>query len=83
MIAAVVSPVLQLKPVPPEAVRSVELPVQIVPFPEIETEGTEFTVTILVAVFVQPLAKAPTTVYVVFVVGLTLILAVVSVVLQL
>ena len=43
----------------------------------IVTVGSEFTVTVLVAVFVQPIAFVPVTVYVVFAVGLTVMAAVV------
>ena len=64
MIAAVVAPVLQEYVVPPEAVSVAEAPMQIVPsfgVPEvsvtaIEAAGAGFTVMVVVAVVVQPLA---------------------------
>ena len=64
MIEAVVAPVFQEYVVPPEAVSVAEAPMQIVPsfgVPEvsvtaIEAAGAGFTVMVVVAVVVQPMA---------------------------
>ena len=55
------------------AVNVVDVPLQIVEFPVIVSIGNAFTCTVKVSVFVHPLLLVPTIVYVVVVVGLTII----------
>ena len=49
------------------------VPLQIVVFPEIVIVGNEFTCTVNVSVFVQPLTPVPVMLYVELEVGLTVI----------
>ncbi len=67
--AAVEGPPVQTYVEAPLAVKVAEAPVQIVLVPEIDTVGNALTVTNCEAVFVQPFAAVPVTVYVVFVDG--------------
>ena len=55
------------------AVNVVDVPLQIVEFPVIVSIGNAFTCTVKVSVFVHPLLLVPSTVYVIVVVGLTVI----------
>ena len=55
------------------AVNVVDVPLQIDEFPVIVSIGNAFTCTVKVSVFVHPLLLVPSTVYVVVVVGLTII----------
>ena len=72
MIAAVVAPLLHKYVPPPVAVNAVGVPLQITDVPEMLAVGNGFTVTVLVAVAVQPLLFVTVTVYVASAVGLTL-----------
>ena len=89
--AAVVAPVLQEYEVPPEAVNIAEAPVQMIPsllaVPELsdtETDGvgSGFTVITCEIMAEQPFSLVTVTVYVVVVVGDTVMTAVVAPVLQ-
>jgi hypothetical protein len=81
-MAAVVAPLLQAYVPPPAAVNVVLAPLQITDVPVMLAVGNGLTVTVLVAVEVQPFALVTVTVYVTFADGLTLIDAVVSPVLH-
>ena len=60
----------------PEADNTLDSPVQIVAgAADVLTVGRAFTVTVTVAVFVQPLAAVPVTVYVVVATGVTVLVA--------
>jgi hypothetical protein len=82
VMAAVVAPLLQAYVPPPTAVKVVLAPLQITDVPVMLAVGNGLTVTVLVAVEVQPLALVTVTVYVASAVGLTGIVAVVAPVLQ-
>jgi hypothetical protein len=62
LIAVVPAPVLQLYVPPPDAVSVVVRPVQILFVPAIAAVGKAFTVTVLVALAVQPAAEVTVTV---------------------
>jgi hypothetical protein len=77
-MAAVVAPLLHKYVPPPAAVKVVLPPLQITDVPVMFAIGNGLTVTVLVAVDVQPLALVTVTVYVASAVGLTGIVAVVA-----
>src|SRR5258706_457619 len=80
---AVVAPVLQRNDVPPDAVNVDEPPTQIAGFAGVMLhDGSGFTVTVVEHELVHPLALVTVTVYVVVIVGLTVIDAVVAPVLN-
>jgi hypothetical protein len=83
VIAAVVAAVLHRNDVPPVAVNVEEAPMQIAGFAGVILQvGNGFTVTVVVHELLQPLPSVTVTVYVVVIVGLTVIEAVVAPVLQ-
>jgi hypothetical protein len=82
VMAAIVAPVLHKYVPPPVAVNVVEPPLQTIDVPVMLAVGSGLTVTVLVAVDVQPLALVTVTVYVASAVGLTGIVAVVTPVLH-
>ena len=91
VMAAVAAPVLHTYVVPPEAVSVAEAPLQMIPSllatPEVSVTamagvGSGFTVMVVEAVAEQPAALVTVTVYVVVVVGETVIAAVDMPVLQ-
>jgi hypothetical protein len=83
VIDAVVAPVLHRNDVPPAAVSVDEAPIQIVGLAGVMLHvGSGFTVTVVEHELVHPAALVTVTVYVVVVVGLTVIAAVVAPVLQ-
>ena len=83
VIEAVVSDVLHRKDTPPDAVSVAELPIQISGSGhEMSQTGSGFTVTVVEHELLQPFASVTVTVYVVVVVGLTVMEAVVAEVLH-
>jgi|ERR1041385_1799934 uncharacterized protein (DUF169 family) len=80
---AVVAPVLHKNAVPPDAVNVFEPPTQMVRLPQVMLHcGNGLTVTVVAHELVQPNAFVTVTVYVVVVVGATVMEAVVAPVLQ-
>ena len=83
VMVAVVAPVLQRNDVPPDAVSVAEPPIQIIGLGQVMLHtGNGFTVTVVEHELVHPFAFVTVTVYVVVVVGLTVIEAVVAVLLH-
>jgi len=75
LLAPVPNPWLQAYVLAPEAVNTLDSPSQIMTgTATADTMGKACTVTVTVAVFVQPLAAVPVTLYVVVVAGITVIL---------